>query len=80
MGLPSRMKKTGKIVVLTLTMRKSWVSCKVITSMEPMRSLRSRGNQVNQTPKRDRGRVVHAVSPFGRAWETDVAAEETGRK
>ena len=80
MRLPSRMKKASKIVVLTLTVRKSWVSYKMITSMEPVRSLRSRGNQVNQTPKRDRGKVAHAVSPFGRAWETDVAAGETGRK
>lgn len=62
MRLPLRMKKAGKNVVPTLIMKKSWVSYRIVTFMEPMRSLTSQGHQVNQIPQRDRRQNGPAVS------------------
>lgn len=65
MRLPLRVKKAGKNVVPTLTMKKSWISYRIITFMEPMGSLTSQGHQVNQIPQRDRRQNgTHSVSPL----------------
>ena len=65
--LHPRMKKARRNVVPTLTIRKSWLSCIVLTFMEPRRDLSTPGSQVHQIPRGERPTKArwntHTVSP-----------------
>lgn len=66
MRLPLRMKKAGKNVVPTLIMKKSWVSYRIVTFTEPMRSLTSQGQPPSKpnSTEGQKAKWTRSISPL----------------
>ena len=78
-----RMKRAGKNVISILTIRKSWISHKIIPFIEPTSDVLTRqlGKPNSKEKKSIKGKVgcTQCLSS-GRAWENEKAAKQTIKK